>query len=292
MKEKNKIFTALILVLVLFLLAGIGAFKPKLVSGESGNKKIRKLGGVECRMPENSALVFFGSTFGVNLTSYKAYKDFDEALFSLKAGKVDAIWACDVSADYLIKTNENLVKSDYTDMSDIQKTADPRFSFGMALKKDSGEALRDEINIALKSMKSDGTLDSIIDRYITGAEVFETEEGKKNRFYPDMMKKASGNGTVTVGISGAVPPLELLDEDGDPYGFCVAMMEEVGLRTGKKVKFVRLDNETAFTQLLSGRVDVIFSYGTGRITTEYKQKFIVTDGYLDMQRYEMLQINK
>ena len=141
-------------------------------------------------------------------------------------------------------------------------------------------------------MKSDGTLDSIIDRYVTGAEVFETEEGKKNRFYPDMMKKASGNGTVTVGISGAVPPLELLDEDGDPYGFCVAMMEEVGLRTGKKVKFVRLDNETAFTQLLSGRVDVIFSYGTGRITTEYKQKFIVTDGYLDMQRYEMLQINK
>jgi ABC-type amino acid transport substrate-binding protein len=292
MKEKNKIFTVLILMLILFLLAGFGAFKPKLVSGGSGTQKIKKLGGVECRMPENSALVFFGSTFGVDLTSYKAYKDFDEALFSLKAGKVDAVWACDVSADYLLKTNENLVKSDMGSMSDIQKTEDPRFTFGMALKKDSGEALRDEINSALNGMRSDGTLDGIIEKYVRGAEFFETEEGKKERYFPDMMKKASGKGTIKVGISGAVPPLELFDEDGDPYGFCVAMMEEVGLRTGRSVKFVRLDNETAFTQLLSGRVDVIFSYGTGRITTEYKQKFIVTDGYLDMQRYEMLQIKK
>jgi len=277
METKNKLLTVLVCFLILVLLAGVGAFKPKQASGnistsadDGGNgqtSKIKKLGGVECRMPENSAFVFFGSTFGLKLSSYKAYKNFDEALCSLKSKETDAVWACDVSADYLLKVNEGL-------------------------KKDSGEKLRDEINEALSSIKTDGTLDDIISKYVDNAEYFETETGKKDRFYPKNMKNKSGNGTIKVGITGAVPPLELLDEDMDPYGFCVALMDEIAGRTGKKVKFVYIDNETAFTSLVSGRVDLIFAYGNSPTTTESKPVHIMTDGYLDMQRYYMIQVGE
>ena len=302
METKNKLLTVLVCFLILVLLAGVGAFKPKQASGnistsadDGGNgqtPKIKKLGGVECRMPENSAFVFFGSTFGLKLSSYKAYKNFDEALCSLKSKETDAVWACDVSADYLLKVNEGLKKVDAELTSDIQRTDAPRFSFGMALKKDSGEKLRDEINEALSSIKTDGTLDDIISKYVDNAEYFETETGKKDRFYPKNMKNKSGNGTIKVGITGAVPPLELLDEDMDPYGFCVALMDEIAGRTGKKVKFVYIDNETAFTSLVSSRVDLIFAYGNSPTTTESKPVHIMTDGYLDMQRYYMIQVGE
>ena len=311
MSYKNKLCTVLVCFIALLLLAGLGAFKPKAANGGQGGsganeknsqndgdvgsvtkstKTVKRLGGVSSRMPENSALVFFGSTFGMKLSSYKGYKNYDEALFSLASGESDAIWACDVTADFLVKTRQGLVKADYEGMADIQKTAEPRFSFGMALKKDSGKELKSLIDSCLEDMKSDGTLDALILKYVDNAEVFENEAGSKNRFYPDKMRKTAGNGTIKVGITGAVPPLELLDEDMEPYGFCVAMMDEIGSRTGKKVKFVYLDNETAFTSLMGETVDLLFTYGTGYVTTEAKPEHIMTDGYLDMQRYELIQM--
>ena len=298
MGTKNKLFTVLACFLVLILLAGAGAFKTKAKStiisdkSETSSVKIRKLGGVACRMPENSALVFFGSTFGMKLTSYKAYKNFDEALFSLKSGENDAIWACDVSADYLIKKYDGLAKVDEELTSDIQKTDSARFSFGMALKKNSGEKLKEEIDEALSSLKADGTLAELISKYVDNAEIFETEDGKKSRFYPENMKKVSGSGSIKVGITGAVPPLELLDEDMEPYGFCVALMDEIGQKLNKKIKFVYIDNETAFTSLMSGKIDLLFTYGTSPTTTEAKPSHIMTEGYLDMQRYMLITLSR
>ena len=292
MAGKNKWFTVLAVFVVLLLATGIGAFKPKestagTVLGSS-EKKIKRLGGIRTRMPENSALVFFKSTLGQDITSYKASSNMDEALFLLKTGETDAIWACDVTADYLIKTDDSLIKADASNMSDIQKTEDARFSFGMALKKDKGEALTEKIDKALFDMKEDGTLDRLVEAYVKNAPYYETEEGKKKRFYPDKMKDVKGGSTITVGITGAVPPLELIDENAEPYGFCVALMEELSVRLGSKIRFTVLDNETAFTSLMSEKVDMLFAYGTGRITTEYKQNYILTDGYLEMQRYDLI----
>ena len=292
MAEKNKWFTVLAAFLCLLILTGIGAFKPKesnagIVQGSS-EKKIKKLGGVKTRMPENSALVFFKSTLGQDISSYKASKNLDEALYMLKTGKTDAIRACDVTADFLIETNEDLKKAEIQNMSDIQKTEDARFSFGMALKKDKGNELKTKIDKCLSDMKTDGTLDTLIETYVKNASYYETDEGRKKRFYPENMRKVKGDGTIRVGITGAVPPLELIDEDSEPYGFCVALMEELSVRLGSKVEFVVIDNETAFTLLQGESIDLLFAYGTGRITTEYKQNFIMTDGYLEMQRYDVV----
>ena len=299
MKTKNKLYTVLAVFLILIFLTGIGAFKKEggkgasKITDENGNTvsvKIKHLGGVGTRMPEASSLVFFTSTIGQKLTSYKAYKNFDEAVCSLKSGENEAIWACDVSVDYLEGKFPGLVKADISTMADIQKTEDARFSFGMALKKNKGEALQVKINKYLADMKEDGTLAKLIAEYIDNAAFYDTEQGKEKRFYPENMRKINGS-TIIVGITGAVPPIELLDEDMEPYGFCVALMDELGARLGQKVKFVYIDNETAFTSLMSERVDMIFAYGTGRITTETKQNFIMTDGYYDMQRYEILTLD-
>ena len=43
---------------------------------------------------------------------------------------------------------------------------------------------------------------------------------------------------------------------------------------------------------MKGRVDLIFAYGTGEITTESKKKFITTAGYYPMKNYEFLTYGK
>ena len=304
MKTKNKLLTVLVVFLLLLLLAGFGAFKPKVSKQETDPSKTEqdkvntiekksslKLGGIESRMPENSAQVFFTSTMGKKISKYTSYKNMDESLLALRSGEVDAIWACDVTAKYLVKTNKDLEILDNSSMADIQKTEDARFSFGMALKdtKES-ETLREEINTVLAGMRKDGTLQSIVEEYIENAADLD-DKGDDEKYYPSKMRSASGKSVIKVGVTGAVSPIELLDKEGTPYGFCVALMDEIGVRLGKKIIFVTMDNETAFTSLMSGRVDMLFTYGTGRKTTESKQNHIMTDGYYDMQRYEFV-INK
>ena len=284
MKTANKLLTVLAVFLILLLMTGLGMFKHERSSGTSGIR----LGGVESRMPENSAMVFFGSTLGQQLLNYKAYKNIDETLYALRSGEVNAIWACDVTADFLLKMNTDLKRIEPDTMADIQKTEAPRFSFGMAIKDtESGEKLKEEIDGAIFDMKADGTLDELVRVLIENADAQEILP-EKAKYYQESMKNNSGRDTVHVGVTGVVQPVELIDDSGEPYGFCVAMMDEIGSRIGKKIKFEVLDNETAFTSLMSGRVDIIFCYGTGMKTTESTQKYIMTDSYLDMQRYEFL----
>lgn len=290
MTTKNKLLTVLAVFIVLLLLAGAGAFKADTAKG--GVKDIsgvKTLGGIESAMPENSALVFFGSTMGKTLSGYKAYKNMDALLFALKSGEVDAIWACDVTADFLIRKETGLKKLNISAMSDIQKTKDARFEFGMALKDtEASKKLKDEIDAVLSGMKNDGSLGEIVQKYVYSAVDYETDEGKDKRRYASDMRSSSGKNTIYVGITGAVPPINMLDEDGKPYGFCVALMDEIGMRLGRGIEFVVLDNETAFTSLMKGKVDLIFSYGTGMITTENKKNYIMTEGYYPMERYEFL----
>ncbi len=293
MAIKNKLLTVLAVFIVLLLLAGAGAFKADTAKGGIKDKSdVKTLGGIESAMPENSAMVFFGSTLGKTLLGYNAYKNTDELLFALKSGEVDAIWTCDVTADYLMAKDPGLKKLPVSEMSDIQNTKENRFEFGMALKDtDAGKKLKEEIDRVLGDMKDDGTLDFLTTLYISIPR-YDKMENKDQRLYPDDIRSLSGKETIYVGITGAVPPIECVDEDGKPYGFCVALMDEIGARLSKKVKFVVLDNETAFTSLMKGRVDLIFAYGTGEITTESKKKFITTVGYYPMKNYEFLTYGK
>lgn len=298
MKAKNKLLTVLLVLILLLILSGLNAFKPKRAAGSgalsSGTDerayKVKSLGGIKTKMPENSAMVFFGSTLGTTLSNYKAYSNTDEVLCALRSGEVDAIWACDVTADFLEAVNSDLVVFEPASEADIQKTEDARFEFAMALKDtERSVKLRDDINGVLKEIKEDGYLDVLINSLIENApEQEKLPEGL--RFDELSMHQDGRKETIYVGISGAVGPIELLNGDGKPYGFCVALMEEIGKRLNRRIEFVVLDNETSFTSLMSGKVDLLFCYGTGRKTTENKTPYITTDGYYKMQKYKFLKI--
>ncbi|MCR5769247.1 MAG: transporter substrate-binding domain-containing protein [Lachnospiraceae bacterium] len=288
MSKKEKWLTILVCFVLLILCAGLGAFKKKEVkTGISAVSELngKALGGVEGRMPGNSAKIFFESMLGIKLSRYSAYKNMDEALYALRTGKVAAIWAADVTVDYLQKWNPDCYPVDTSGTASIMELPEGRFDFGLAAKNDSkGKELVESLNGVIEAMKTDGTLAALTEQYIY------RDENSDRFTEKDMLNKNKKN-ALRIGITGATQPVELINESGKPYGFCVAFMDEVGLRLGRKVEFVVLDNETIFTSLMSGKIDAVFCYGTpGKITTEGTRKWITTDGYLQCGGYKLLSV--
>lgn len=287
MKTSKKFMITGILLLLVLLCASVnfcyeGGKSSKITVNSSADLEGASLGGVTAKMPDNSALIFFDNYLGVKLRSYKSYGTVDTALAALRNNQVNAIWTADVTARYLTACN-----SDIREIQVSQET--DRMEFGMALRPES-TALLTGINNILSNMKQDGRLKILTDKYI------DTDNYEECFYISDMVVserqyKVSTGKTIYVGVTGAVPPIDSVNTQSKPYGFSVALMDEIAQELGVKVEFLVLDNETVFTELLGGRVDIVFCYGTSANHTTEVLNYKMTDGYYSMDRYSIL-VNK
>ena len=85
-----------------------------------------------------------------------AYDDGLTAVQALKNGQVDAGVIDNAPAKEYVAANPGLVILDTS-------YAEEDYAIGMA----KGSALEDAVNAALEELKADGTLQSIVDKYIT-----------------------------------------------------------------------------------------------------------------------------
>lgn len=281
MKTIHKIMTVTVLFLAILVAAALQLFREdkgivspdiESVSELSGTR----IGGVASRMPDNSAKILFESLLGVKLSGYQSYQDVFETLAALRTNEIKAAWFPDVTADYLISVEEGLKKIDGT------QSTEPRLEFALALKSDA-VSLRDSINTALATLKENGTLAQLESAYITDASVVD-------KYTEDHMNLESNytEGTIYIGVTGAVWPIDMVDLELKPYGYSVALMNEIGKLIHKKVVFVTLQNDTAFSNLMSGRVDALFCYGSSKTTLTDAKNYITTSGYYTMNQYSYL----
>lgn len=225
-------------------------------------------------MPENSAKILFESLLGVKLRAYRSYDDVYETLSALRCNEIQGAWFADITADYLLKTEGGFQRID------VPETTKPRVQFAMAVKK-GNEKLQTELNTALTNIKENGVLEQLIGSYIENADTMEP-------FYPKDMKIANAKKSLTIGVTGAVWPIDMIDMEGKPYGFSVAFMNEIGKLLERDIRFVCLSNDTAFSSLMGGKVDALFCYGTSESTLTDNKNYIMTDGYVTMNQYSYL----
>ncbi len=90
------------------------------------------------------------------------------------------------------------------------------------------------------------------------------------------------DGVLTVGSDIPFPPFEDFDDAGNVIGFDAAVIEEMADRLGLTVEWVDSDWETIFTQLATGRYDVVASAVT--ITPERAQQVNFTNVYYNSQQ--------
>lgn len=305
-KNKNKWITIGIVFLLFLLYTGFGVHyngqkiaKPSVKDLSDLDGKV--LSGISTRLPEASLKLMCEGMLGVSLKDYKGFRNVDEILDSVRTGGSAAAFFPDVTAEY--------IASQYKEFTVLRKEKKdtPRFSFGIAFKNnDRGEELKEVFNEALSAAEEDGTLAKLRKKYISkdaydDIKFFSQHESRgyepgtfRNYSVPEGIlfskddmkhKDVKGQETLTVSITGCVPPVELLDENGTPCGFCAALCDELAKRTGFNIDIVVAENETILSELMSGRTDAVFAYGAGRVTVESRRNYTVTDGYLDIYDY-------
>lgn len=306
MDNRKKLITILVCFILLIFMAGVRAFGGRSTAAAvhtADDLSGRALGGISGRMPDNSAKIFFESMIGRKLSSYTSYENTDEALCDLRTGEISAVAVCDVTADYLIAVNGDLTVLDTSDMAAIENMDAPRFSFGLAAANNAkGKALVEELNQALIIMKSDGTLDILDELFINPDTAFYSngdlfkeadlaeamaEVSEISETYSQLYGRNEGK-TLTIGVTGGTPPIDMLDASGKPEGFSVALAKIISAFLGRKVRFVVSGGETLFTDLMSGRIDLVLAYGAGNITTEGEKSWVMTEGYYPVQKYDLI----
>ena len=234
-------------------------------------------GIASAKLPEENAEVLFETILGVKMAGYRAATDVDGLLYELKSGRADVICCPDVMAEYLLRTEEGLKRLKAPADTSNGVEGGGRLAFGMATRA-GDEALCGELDAVLSELDEDGTLEALAVAYIDADEPLSLYE----------KKGASGKKTLYVGVTGTLPPIDRFDEDGIPCGFSIALLEELEKRTGYHFQTVTIRNEDAFAVLNSGKVDMLFAYGTGRNTTPGKKDYLMTKGYYTMQEYAYL----
>jgi polar amino acid transport system substrate-binding protein len=111
------------------------------------------------------------------------------------------------------------------------------------------------------------------DAATNGAETTETTE--------EAAFETVNEGVLTVGSDIPFPPFEFREGD-DLTGFDVELVEEIASRLGLEVEWVPTAFETIFTQLATGRFDMVASATT--ITDEREELINFTDPYYRAQQ--------
>lgn len=229
------------------------------------------------RLSGEHAEVLFETILGVKLSGYREAENISELLYELRSGRADVICCPDVVAEYLLRTEEDLVRLAAPEDTAGGVEGGGRLSFAMAMRTGE-EALQAELNAALSELEEEGVLKALTVAY-ADADVPLELYGKKG---------VSGKKTLYVGVTGTVPPLDLFDENGVPCGFSVALLEELEKHTGYHFEPVPISVEESFTVLKNGKVDLLFAYGTSRNTTPGEKDYLMTKGYYTMREYAYL----
>ena len=148
--------------------------------------------------------------------------------------------------------------STYVSVARYMTAKEPRFevlkdhslefidSFCFALREDETE-LAHSLNMAIKDMTADGTLDKLIKEYITEGNTTAVEIPYKE-----------GLPTVKVAVTGDLPPLDYVSAEGKAAGFNTAVLSEIGKRLSRNIEPINIESGARSAALSSGQVDVVF----------------------------------
>ena len=186
----------------------------------------------------------------------KFYDSLDSMVLGLLSNEIISFDIYSCVAKYICAQNDQLVNyvtyDTTSDRSGFVAEVLDRFSNGFSfMMLEGNEALRDEFDKAIADMKADGTLANLVEEHIT--KVINGEEPQA--IVPDQIEGAE---TITVAVTGCLPPMDYVAPDGTVAGFNTAILAEIGRRIGKNIKYSQVDSGGRAIALSTGSVDVVF----------------------------------
>lgn len=117
--------------------------------------------------------------------------------------------------------------------------------------RQEAQELKESLDQAVREMKADGTLERLEKDYITDLGPCEDPS-----IVP--IQEIPGADSVSVAVTGDLPPFDLVLANGKAAGFNTAVLAELGERLGKNIEIIQVDSAARVSALMSGQADVVF----------------------------------
>lgn len=248
MKSIKKVYVILLL-LVLMALTGCGAkieASDIACIDDLAGKKI----GVQ-----------IGTTGDIYVSDYEGdeagtvverYNKGNDAISSLKNGKIDCVVIDEEPAKAFIKRNSDLsiLEEEFT----IEE-------YAICVAKENAQ-LRDQINQALKELEAEGTLQSIISHYIN-----DEDDGYR---YVSPEGLDYSDGELVVATNAAFPPYEYY-ESNKIVGIDIDIAQAIADKLNRKLVIEDMEFDSIITAVQGGKADIGVS---GMTVTEERKKNI------------------
>ena len=195
------------------------------------------------------------------------YNDLNTMLLALQAGDIDMIAGISrAMADYVVARNSSLA----IDPLPFTDTV----TYKMAVKADNTDLL-ESINGALKTLKNKGTLDKLVVDYISAYKTGTDEPAAVE------MPVIEGADTVRIAVTGDIPPMDLINADGAPAGFNVALLAEMSKLMNVNFELISMDSAARTMSIATDKVDVIFWVAGSDVLGDYDlpDSLAATDSY-------------
>ncbi len=102
------------------------------------------------------------------------------------------------------------------------------------------------------------------------------------------VSEALADGVLTVGTNAEFPPFEYMGDDGQPDGFDMALVKEIGEKLGVEVQIENMEFASLVTSIGS-KIDIAAAGMT--VTEERKQTVDFTDTYYEAVQYVILPVD-
>ena len=179
---------------------------------------------------------------------------------ALDGDKIDTFVVDEPVAKILMRENDRLTfLPDYLDT----------FSFALVFpNSDAGKALRDQFNGFLETLRADGTLDALEEKWFS-----EDEDAKT---MPDIAALSAENGTLRVATEAAYNPFEYM-RDGAVVGYDMELAARFCEACGYGLEIVDMSFESILPSVQAGKCDLAASAIT--VTPERAQSILFSEPY-------------
>ena len=177
----------------------------------------------------------------------KFYDSLNALILALNKGEVDEILLPKDVANYVVRNNDTL------EISAITHVFPNYLSFGFK-DDEEGRKLKSLFNDAIITLENSGRLAMLKETYVTDAAFNEPEPVRPEKF--------DGAEIIKIAVTGDMPPIDFIAEDGIPAGFNTAVMAECAKVAKINLELVNIDATARAAALVSGRVNVVFWFQT------------------------------
>ena len=178
----------------------------------------------------------------VEHAEYKYFDKMNDMQLALESGQIDMLSTYQNVADFMIH------RSDNKEILPSERKLEDSFCFAV---REGDSMLKHNLDKAIKAMTKDGTLVNLSKQYI-----IDLKDGEEPPAV--QINKIEGADTIKVGVTGDLPPFDMVLADGTPAGFSTAVLAEISKRINKNIELVSVDSASRAAILSSKGADVVF----------------------------------